>query len=154
MGIETSTGSACSDIIGILISCAVFSRMYGPSRGIESFQEIHTQVTDRIPIIYAEILDFSFSLKKHMSRSKGSKYCHISFTANAACQNTNVILRPICQGAGQLSSGVRQIWIKNQIYQRSRSCHGRICEEGARTVSGLLPSYRTGGAKRDAIRPG
>lgn len=53
--------------------------MYGPSRGIEAFEEIHTQVTDRIPMIYAEILDFSFSVKKHMSRSKGGKSSSISY---------------------------------------------------------------------------
>lgn len=53
-----------------MISCAIFGRMYGPSRGIESFQEIHTQVTDRIPLIYTEILDFSFEVKKHMKKSK------------------------------------------------------------------------------------
>ena len=63
-------GVACSDIIGILISCAVYGRMYGVPRGPESFQEIHDQVCDRIPKIYAEILDFSFSVKKHMGRNK------------------------------------------------------------------------------------
>ncbi|KAL1604963.1 hypothetical protein SLS60_004504 [Paraconiothyrium brasiliense] len=66
-------GAACSDIIGIMISCAVFGRMYGPSRGIESFQEIHSQVTDRIPLIYTEILDFSFSVKKYMGRNKAAR---------------------------------------------------------------------------------
>lgn len=57
-----------------MISCAIFGRMYGPSRGIESFQEIHTQVTDRIPLIYTEILDFSFEVKKHMKKSKLRKW--------------------------------------------------------------------------------
>lgn len=56
-----------------MISCAMFARMYGPSRGIESFQEIHTLVTDRIPIVYTEILDFSFSVKKYMSKPKACK---------------------------------------------------------------------------------
>lgn len=63
-------GAACSDIVGILISCAVYGRMYGSPRGPESFQEIHSQVCDRIPNIYAEILDFSFSVKKYMGRKK------------------------------------------------------------------------------------
>ncbi|OCK76384.1 hypothetical protein K432DRAFT_360469 [Lepidopterella palustris CBS 459.81] len=63
-------GAACSDIIGILISCAVYGRMYGAPRGPESFQEIHSQVCDRIPKIYSEILDFSFSVKKYMGRNK------------------------------------------------------------------------------------
>ncbi|KAJ4355542.1 uncharacterized protein N0V89_003559 [Didymosphaeria variabile] len=70
-------GAACSDIIGIMISCAVFGKMYGPSRGIDSFQEfqkIQSQVTDRIPFIYTEILDFSFSVKKYMGRNKAARW--------------------------------------------------------------------------------
>ncbi|KAF2761902.1 hypothetical protein EJ05DRAFT_496790 [Pseudovirgaria hyperparasitica] len=63
-------GQACSDIIGIMISCAVFGKMYGPSRGVNSFHEIHSQVTDRIPKVYTEILDFSYSVKKHMGHNK------------------------------------------------------------------------------------
>jgi hypothetical protein len=47
--------------------------MYGPSRGITTFQDIHTQVTDRIPLIYTEILEFSFKVKKHMEKGKFRK---------------------------------------------------------------------------------
>jgi hypothetical protein len=69
-------GQAALDIMGIMISCAVFSQMYGPTRKIEALntKEIHSQVTTRIPIVYAAILDFSFSVKKYKSQHRGGKY--------------------------------------------------------------------------------
>ena len=60
-------GSACSDVVGILISCSVYGRMYGSPRGPESFQKLHAQVVDFIPNIYSDILDFNFSVKRYMS---------------------------------------------------------------------------------------
>jgi hypothetical protein len=69
-------GQASLDIMGIMISCAVFSQMYGPSRNIEALntKEIHSQVTTRIPTVYAAILEFSFSVKKYKSQHRGGKY--------------------------------------------------------------------------------
>jgi hypothetical protein len=40
---------ACSDMIGILISCGVYGKMYGSPEGPEDFQELHTEVVKRIP---------------------------------------------------------------------------------------------------------
>ncbi|KAH3907630.1 hypothetical protein HBH56_185620 [Parastagonospora nodorum] len=69
-------GQASMDILGIMISCAVFSRMYGPSRNIEALgtREIYLQVTERIPKVYAAILDFSFSVKKYRSQHAGERF--------------------------------------------------------------------------------
>ncbi|KAI9694998.1 MAG: hypothetical protein M1822_000615 [Bathelium mastoideum] len=63
-------GVACSDIIGILISCACYGRMFSVPKGPESFREIHSQIVDRIPEIYSNILEVSFSVKKYMSHNK------------------------------------------------------------------------------------
>jgi hypothetical protein len=64
--------AACADIIGIMISCRVFGKMYGSeNNGIEGFQELHSKVIDYIPGIYADILDFSYLVKKHMSQRTG-----------------------------------------------------------------------------------
>ncbi|KAL9078420.1 MAG: hypothetical protein Q9157_002648 [Trypethelium eluteriae] len=65
-----SFGVACSDIIGILISCACYGRMFGIPKGPKSFQEIHSQIVDQIPQIYCNILEVSFSVKKYMSHNK------------------------------------------------------------------------------------
>jgi hypothetical protein len=69
-------GQASLDIMGIMISCAVFSKMYGPSRNIDALntKEIHSQVTERIPKVYCAILDFSFSVKKYKSQHRGGRY--------------------------------------------------------------------------------
>ena len=63
-------GVACSDIVGILITCACYGRMYGIPKGPESFQEIHSQIADGIPQIYCNILEVSFAVKKYMSHNK------------------------------------------------------------------------------------
>lgn len=65
--------NACSDIIGILISCGVYGQMYGTNRGPQSFQELHSQVVDLIPSIYADILAFSYAMNKHMQRNKATR---------------------------------------------------------------------------------
>jgi hypothetical protein len=69
-------GQASLDIMGIMISCAVFSKMYGPSRNIEALdtKSIHAQVTERIPKVYAAILDFSFSVKKYRNQHRGGRH--------------------------------------------------------------------------------
>jgi hypothetical protein len=66
-------GQACLDITGIVISCAVFAQVYGPSRDIGALdtKAISSQVTERIPQIYAEILDFSFEVKRYLGDNKG-----------------------------------------------------------------------------------
>jgi hypothetical protein len=59
-----------------MISCAVFSKMYGASRNIEALDTkgIHAQVTERIPKVYAAILDFSFSVKKYRNQHRGGRH--------------------------------------------------------------------------------
>lgn len=63
--------SAGSDILGILISCGVYGKMYSASKGPESFRELHDQVIDSISFIYTDILEFSYQMKKHMAKSQG-----------------------------------------------------------------------------------
>ena len=65
---------AASDIIGILISCRVYGKMYGGDggqKGLEEFRELHQKVVDYIPGIYTEILEFSYQMSKQMGRSMG-----------------------------------------------------------------------------------
>lgn len=64
---------AAADIIGILISCRVYGKMYGGRKGPEDFQELHSKVVEYIPGIYTDILNFSYAMKKHMERNTGCK---------------------------------------------------------------------------------
>jgi hypothetical protein len=63
---------ACVDIIGILVSCRVFSRMFDVPTGPEEFVEVQQQVKGSIPKVYQQILEFSYQMTKHMDRSKAS----------------------------------------------------------------------------------
>ena len=65
---------AASDIIGILISCRVYGKMYGGDggqKGLQKFHELHQKVVDFIPVIYSDILEFSYQMNKQMDRSMG-----------------------------------------------------------------------------------
>lgn len=59
---------ACADIIGIMISCRVYGKMYSGKEGPEDFQELHSRVVDYIPNIYADILDFSYAIRKYVNK--------------------------------------------------------------------------------------
>jgi hypothetical protein len=65
---------ACSDMIGILINCSVYGDMFGRPHAAKKMEEIHHQVLDRIPKIYADLLDFNYSMRKHTNTNRGSKY--------------------------------------------------------------------------------
>ena len=67
---------AASDIIGILISCRLYGKMYGGDsgqKGLQDFQELHQKVVDYIPGIYTDILEFSYQMSKQMGRNMGSR---------------------------------------------------------------------------------
>lgn len=67
---------AASDIIGILISCRLYGKMYGGDsgqKGLQDFQELHQKVVEYIPGIYTEILEFSYQMSKQMGRNMGSR---------------------------------------------------------------------------------
>ena len=64
---------ACADIIEIMISCRVYGRMYGNRKGPDDFQEVHNKVVGYIPTIYADILDFSYTVKKYTSKNTACK---------------------------------------------------------------------------------
>jgi hypothetical protein len=66
--------TACTDIIGILISCSVYGEMYSVPKGPDSFRELNDKVIEFIPTIYADILEFSYQMKKHMGSRKASSY--------------------------------------------------------------------------------
>ncbi|KAL9621124.1 MAG: hypothetical protein Q9160_004375 [Pyrenula sp. 1 TL-2023] len=60
---------ACADVIGIMISCRVYGKMYGHPEGPSDFQELHSKVVEYIPTIYASILDFSYAVQKHTDKN-------------------------------------------------------------------------------------
>jgi hypothetical protein len=68
--------TACTDIIGILISCSVYGEMYSVPKGPDSFRELNEKVTEFIPTIYSDILEFSYQMKKHMGSHKACPYIH------------------------------------------------------------------------------
>ena len=61
---------ACVDIIGILISCRLFGRMFAERNGPPEFYEIQDQVIDAIPKVYFKILDFSYRMMKYMGTNR------------------------------------------------------------------------------------
>ena len=68
---------AASDVIGILISCRVYGKMYGGDggqKGLSDFQELHQKVVDYIPGIYTEILEFSYQMSKQIGRNMGTRF--------------------------------------------------------------------------------
>ena len=62
---------ACVDMIGIMLSCRVYGKMWGGRKGPDDFQELHSRVVDYIPGIYANILEFSYRMKIHMDENAG-----------------------------------------------------------------------------------
>lgn len=75
---------AAADIIGILISCRVYGKMYGGHKGPEDFQELHKKVVEYIPDIYKDILDFSYAMNKHMGRNTGLRIIRGMLTSASA----------------------------------------------------------------------
>jgi len=62
---------ACADIIGIMISCRVYGKLYGENNegnSQEDFQELHARVVDYIPDIYTDILEFSYAVRKYTDK--------------------------------------------------------------------------------------
>jgi hypothetical protein len=64
---------ACGDMIGILISCTVYGGMFGKLFAVKAFQEIHQQVKDCIPDIYAGMLDLNYSMHNLTLKPKARK---------------------------------------------------------------------------------
>lgn len=65
---------AASKIIGILISCHVYGRMYGGhggQKGLQELQELHQRVVNVISGIYCDIMEFSYQMSKQISRNMG-----------------------------------------------------------------------------------
>ena len=65
---------AAADIIGILLSCRAYGKMYGGDggqKGTADFKELHEKVVNYIPSIYAQVLEFSYQMRKHMGRNMG-----------------------------------------------------------------------------------
>ena len=68
---------AASDIIGILLSCRVYGKMYGGDggqKGKQDFKEMHQKVVELIPTIYTKILEFSYQMSKQMGRNMGMRF--------------------------------------------------------------------------------
>ncbi|KAF2429351.1 hypothetical protein EJ08DRAFT_300122 [Tothia fuscella] len=61
---------ACIDIIGILTTCRSSVRMFAMSAGLETMEEIRSQVVDGIPNLYVQILELSFEIKKYLQKGK------------------------------------------------------------------------------------
>lgn len=64
---------ACVDIIGILVTCRLFGRLFETPKGPPEFGEIQDQVLATIPKVYAKILEFSYQMFKYMDRNKFCK---------------------------------------------------------------------------------
>lgn len=117
--------------------------MYSTSRGLESFDEIHAQVTDRIPVIYQEILDFSFSVKKHLNRPKTCK-CSVNLLVQHWISPSGY-----SQKSGRIVKGIvafRQASEKYGAKIKSIKSHDQVMAEYARRAHEQLADHylRTG----------
>lgn len=64
---------ACVDIIGIMVSCRLFGKMFAYPKEPAEFVEIQEKVRDSIPKVYGSILEFSYKMFKYMDRNKFCK---------------------------------------------------------------------------------
>lgn len=117
-----------SDIIGIMISCRVYGKMYGGRSGVQvpEFKETHDKVVDYISAIYYNILEFSYSMSKQMDR--------------------NIEVRLL---KGLLSSAVAKF---RPMIDDIRNCEKRMSEYAQKATNELSIRYhRVGLEKQDAI---
>lgn len=63
--------SAANDMLAIMISCRVYSKMYGHNEGPPDFQELHDKVLEFIPKIYNDMIYFSWKMWKYSGTLKG-----------------------------------------------------------------------------------
>ena len=64
---------ACEDIAGTLFICELYERHHVKVVS-EDDQDISQKVVNRIPNLYAAILELSFHVKKHLRRDKVCMY--------------------------------------------------------------------------------
>ena len=64
---------ACEDIAGTLFKCKVYERWHVQVVS-EDDRDISQKVVNGIPFLYATILEFSFHVRKHLSRDKFCMY--------------------------------------------------------------------------------
>jgi hypothetical protein len=67
-------GSGCANIIGIMITCRVFTRMFTIQSGPEDLYEIQRKVIDEVPKLYAKILEFSYQAWKFVGKNQASEW--------------------------------------------------------------------------------
>ncbi|CUS15646.1 unnamed protein product [Tuber aestivum] len=66
--------SACDDVAGTVFMCEVYERRYIQVMHDED-SDIAQKVVERIPSLYAIVLEFSYEARRHMSRGKFCKRC-------------------------------------------------------------------------------
>ncbi|KAF4622806.1 hypothetical protein G7Y89_g14219 [Cudoniella acicularis] len=104
---------ACSDMIGILINCSVYADMFGRPHAAKKMKEIHGQVLDRIPKIYAGLLDFNYSMRKHTNTNRGTTKYKDKF---AGLKTTEQEMRDFANTASQqLSQYYQEINMQNEV---------------------------------------
>ena len=64
--------SACDDITDTIFMCEVYERRYIQVR-LDEKGDIVQKVVERIPSLYAIILEFSYEARRHLSRGKFCK---------------------------------------------------------------------------------
>ncbi|KAL9070018.1 MAG: hypothetical protein Q9157_005969 [Trypethelium eluteriae] len=63
-------GSGCTDIVGIMISCRLFTRMFSTPSGPEELREIQEKVIEEVTKLYVKILEFSYQAWKYVAENK------------------------------------------------------------------------------------
>lgn len=66
-------GSACADIVGIMVTSRLLARMFARTKGPSELEEIQDQVRIEAPKVYGKILEFSYQVWKYVAEHPGKR---------------------------------------------------------------------------------
>jgi hypothetical protein len=121
---------ACVDIIGIMVTCRLFGRMFASAKGPAEFFEIQDQVRTSIPKIYDKILEFSYQMFKYMDRNKFCKLTMHIGSRGALIQTVRITRGILKNNKEEFAGGIKDI----KEYER-------LMSENATKASQALTSY-------------
>lgn len=107
-------GSGCADIVGIMISCRLFTRMFSTPSGPEELHEIQDKVIEEVTKLYVKVLEFSYQAWKYVGENKLGKQCfcqtrwiHVGFETFADDQGSTHTLEHCEEEQGRIRLSIR-----------------------------------------------
>ena len=126
---------AASDIVGILISCRAYGKMYGGDgghKGLPESQKLHERVVSYIPFIYSQILEFSYQMRKHMGRSVGVRF--VKGILSSAVIKFKAMIDGIRSGEQTMSGYAQQAFQQLSQFYQELSLHKQDSALGNQNV--------------------